>query len=115
MDLNREVAEKVMEWDYDELVGRGIYGEPAYIAEDNSWVYAEKWNPSLDLNQCFEVVGEMQSKGWGVCIDNFDNSWSVTFSELGKNCRWHTEKDASLNKGILKAALEAIKDKNVGT
>jgi hypothetical protein len=113
MDLNREVAEKVMGWKdmgywadgYGHAYSINAVAGPdvfciAHI--EDTQCSCEIWNPLEDLNQCFEVVEKI-----GDCLH---------LSEHGKEGRWAAQfcgcsmewsHGDTPNIAILKAALAA--------
>lgn len=107
MNLNKEIAEKVMGWK--------VYYHQENITLPVEW-WTEKhsvgeWNPVKDLNQCFEVVEKMYSEGWEFEFETSSmrknniaiKSFLATFWTVDKG--GYSAKEESPNKAILKAAL----------
>jgi hypothetical protein len=110
MDLNHEVAEKVMGWKRLNREGGKAFSvsDKAYWWDNESCKYAVanwgKFDPLKDLNQCFEVVKKLKIDDW---IRNFSlefrNGW--WFAYFNNNDAVHAD---TPNEAILKAALEAV-------
>ena len=101
MDLNREVAEKVMGWHIES----GGNADHWFDSEDEIKIYrATTWNPLKDLNQCFEVVEKLAD-----CLHLREHGkkgmWEATFCGCqGIELEAHGQ---TPNEAILKAALAA--------
>ena len=117
MDLNREVAEKVMGWEVYSCPYPDILSSETDCLRDHNKIHLfalSKWNPLTDLNQCFEVVKKLKTKHIVLTMDNqLTDKWRVEVNYLGHTAymqafkRFQAE-GKTPNEAILRAALEAL-------
>ena len=109
MDLNRQVAEKVMGWEVSTQKGE----EGSYWIGNSLVTFAKDWNPLKNLNQCFEVVEKMVENSFHFRFEapmfgEEDYCWAEF--DGGSYCRGGQAYKATPQEAILKAALEAVKE-----
>jgi hypothetical protein len=125
MDLNKEVAEKVMGWKIhhpkpepgDHFSSRGDwfkYGEVKSYYNPGG-LNVDQWNPLKDLNQCFQVVEKLRKNHCCITIySDHDYIWRIEL--IKKTCdpiANHkpyvvVDGEENLNEAILKAALTDV-------
>lgn len=108
MDLNREVAEKVMGWK-DMGYWADDYGHAYSINIEDTQCSCEIWNPLEDLNQCFEIVKKMN--GFFLLTRTLDGDGFLCILGVKNIHVPGTDpiKGTTPNEAILKAALEIVK------
>jgi hypothetical protein len=109
MDLNREVAEKVMGWRFDDEYDVWVGNEKEVL------YHTDRWNPLKDLNQCLGpggVVEKLDGRGYTFALDNhrqlIRGQWDASFHYQDLKQAGHGNAKTP-NEAILKAALEAVK------
>jgi hypothetical protein len=121
MDIDKEIAEKVMEWkeDCDPEPHHPHY----YLGTDGKIIATIKhrpyewfeWHPSTDIKQAFEVVEKMREMGWEFYLEDPDRNnekkgWYAEFlhhKSYDRNYGWSDDADTPAM-AICKAALTAI-------
>lgn len=105
MSIDREIAEKVMGWEFIEKYSLFITKKDSTLADT---VLLSEWWPSTSINHAMKVVEEMNKQGFAC------NMWISIGGVRG--CRFGNGegKNASSDFGtfpeaICKAALEALK------
>lgn len=109
MNIDREVAEKVMGWmnvaeSTDGLGGKKLHGQPA----GGPW-YAEVPPYSTNIEHAMEVEAEMRKRGYYIDMEGLPWGWDVTFNtseDIGDS----TISSGSLPEAICKAALAALEE-----
>jgi len=104
MDIDKEIAEKVMRWEWKEDHWQSFDGtEEVY--------FFDEWKPSERIEQAWMVVEKMISKKYEVRVsyDWFSRLWLVEFWDTDLNCFDAVVKTAS--EAICKAALKCVEDK----
>ena len=104
MNIDREIAEKVMgwgKWTCDTILNGGV-----------------AWNPSTDIKQAFEVVEKMRKRGLRFQLwDNID-SWAAQFINIiqkpkgsySYDTQYFQEDSDTPAMAICLAALKAVKE-----
>jgi hypothetical protein len=114
MDINREIAEKVMGWNY---VIDGLASDeaiPTYEDSDVNFKYiATNWNPEVNISHAMEVEAEMFRRGFYIRPQRGnDGAFYVGFTRRGE---WTpVQKSESLPEAICLAALNAVNDTRIG-
>jgi hypothetical protein len=81
-EINRLIAEKVMEWDYDPLGGIGDDNKhPAWIAQDNSWIRVEDFDPYHRIEHAMMALEPMSKRGFYLVLSQnaFSKEWFAKF------------------------------------
>jgi len=107
MDINKEIAEKVMRWEWNEHLP-GWYPHDGTLGDT---LFPSEWKPSERIEQAWMVVEKMISKKYEVRVsyDWFSRLWLVEFWDTDLNCFDAVVKTAS--EAICKAALKCVEDK----
>jgi len=111
MNLDREIAEKVMGWklrvQHDPLDRDDIFS--AYDMPDGTYRTLGMWEPSINIQHAMEVEAEMFKLGYEISINREeDGDYEVGFYSEAMN--YFPVHDKSLPEAICRAALAALEE-----
>jgi len=111
-DLDREIAEKVMGFEW-------LEGWKSWIPKGKNYfedlIHEQHWHPTLDISQAFMVVEKMIERGYmpKMIFDFVSKKYRFTFSKSNSEPRqplisFYEAKDEKLPLAICQATLKAI-------
>jgi len=114
MNLDREIAEKVMGWRTGRLgtqskmdpEDRGYYGGKL----SNYGFPIKEWRPSKQIMQAMEVEAEMFRRRFEIFISRHGASFEVGFYKIGHHNTVSDVMEESLPEAICRAALAALEE-----
>jgi len=116
MNLDREIAERVMGWrewtapDKTKWWGSKEEDMVYPISHPTDGIYRDSFRPSTNIQHAMEVEAEMFRRGLTIVIVRQDNgSFDVAFEYEGMDGNWLNSK--SLQEAICRAALAALEVK----
>jgi hypothetical protein len=100
MDIDKEIAEKVMGWSEKEYSN--------IVAVLDSGFCRQKWSPSTNMNTAMKIVERLYEIGWTeFSLDRDNIGWEASFSNPNTG-RVERDADNLPTMAICKAALKAV-------
>ena len=123
-DIDREMAEKVMEWHEDSYAPWGglPHEGPSWVREDGAMILQRDFTPSTDISQALgdsksldTVVGMMKKKGYDLILCTYSGQNKNTATFLLPPTAWNVPHDWTGQAdtpamAICLAAEKAVKD-----